>query len=151
LNWLRVCQNPDGGWGESQGSYEDPALKGMGKSTASQTAWALMVYFALEAYDCPEVERGLRYLLRCQLVDGSWRDEYWTATGFPKVFYLNYHLYASCFSLLALSVYLYRGRTQVAAAPPGRTDTRIVATEDDPESSAVPDAVGAGLLRARRV
>src|SRR5216683_2297195 len=37
--WLRMFQNPDGGWGESCDSYDDAALKGVGASTPSQTAW----------------------------------------------------------------------------------------------------------------
>ncbi len=40
--WLRMMQNPDGGWGESCDSYDDPNTKGVGPSTASQTAWAVM-------------------------------------------------------------------------------------------------------------
>ena len=37
-----MMQNPDGGWGETCGSYDDPNLQGQGASTASQTAWAIM-------------------------------------------------------------------------------------------------------------
>src|SRR5205814_7702434 len=40
--WLHAVQNPDGGWGESPASYDDPALRGCGPSTASQTAWAIL-------------------------------------------------------------------------------------------------------------
>ncbi|HYT31944.1 MAG TPA: hypothetical protein VEO37_05075, partial [Thermoanaerobaculia bacterium] len=40
-----------------------------------------------------------------QQYDGSWKDEYWTGTGFPRVFYLRYHLYATYFPLWALAVY----------------------------------------------
>jgi squalene-hopene/tetraprenyl-beta-curcumene cyclase len=103
--WLRATQNPDGGWGELQHSYEDPSAKGVGPSTPSQTAWALMALFAFQdtASDC--VRRGVDYLLRTQQYDGSWLDEHWTATGFPKVFYLRYHLYATYFPLWALSLY----------------------------------------------
>ncbi|NBR97436.1 MAG: hypothetical protein EBT48_07530, partial [Verrucomicrobia bacterium] len=36
-DWLECAQNPDGGWGESCGSYDDSRLKGRGISTASQT------------------------------------------------------------------------------------------------------------------
>jgi len=107
--WLLSRQNPDGGWGESPRSYDDPAQKGIGPSTAAQTAWALLGLFAAGAVGATDsaiaVERGIEYLLRGQRNDGSWRDEPWTATGFPRVFYLRYHLYAVYFPLMALSEY----------------------------------------------
>jgi squalene-hopene/tetraprenyl-beta-curcumene cyclase len=103
--WLISCQNPDGGWGESPLSYDDPAQKGRGESTAAQTAWALMGLFGAGVFGGRPVERGVDFLLRCQRPDGSWRDEPWTATGFPRVFYLRYHLYATYFPLMALSEY----------------------------------------------
>jgi squalene-hopene/tetraprenyl-beta-curcumene cyclase len=40
--WIRMVQNADGGWGESCNSYDDPNTRGVGVSTPSQTAWALM-------------------------------------------------------------------------------------------------------------
>ena len=113
--WIRGRQNEDGGWGESLGSYEDPAFKGSGHSTASQTAWALLGLVAAGEGDSQAVRRGVEYLLTHQYADGSWRDEYWTGTGFPKVFYLRYHLYATYFPLEALAAYrrwiVARGRT----------------------------------------
>jgi squalene-hopene/tetraprenyl-beta-curcumene cyclase len=104
-DWLRACQNGDGGWGELQHSYEDPSAGGKGPSTPSQTAWGLMAHFALGDFASESVSRGVAYLLRSQQYDGSWRDEHWTATGFPKVFYLRYHLYATYFPLWALSLH----------------------------------------------
>ena len=103
--WMMEKQNPDGGWGELQHSYDDPMLKGIGPSTPSQTAWALLALIAADKNDCDAVRRGVEYLLRNQRADGSWFDETWTATGFPKVFYLRYHLYATYFPLWALSEY----------------------------------------------
>ncbi|RMH20438.1 MAG: squalene--hopene cyclase [Acidobacteria bacterium] len=102
--WLRRVQNDDGGWGELPLSYDDPTLKGQGPSTASQTAWALMGLAAAGEADSEAVERGIAYLLAQQREDGTWQDEHWTGTGFPKVFYLRYHLYATYFPLGALSV-----------------------------------------------
>lgn len=104
-DWLRACQNPDGGWGESLASYEDPALKGRGPSTAAQTSWALLGLFATADYTSESVRRGVRYLLDHQLPDGSWLDEPWTGTGFPRVFYLRYDYYDDYFPLLALAAY----------------------------------------------
>jgi squalene-hopene/tetraprenyl-beta-curcumene cyclase len=104
-SWLRRHQNEDGGWGELPRSYDEPGRKGTGPSTPSQTAWALLGLFALGDTTSSSVHRGLEYLLRNQEYDGSWKDEYWTGTGFPRVFYLRYHLYATYFPLWALAVY----------------------------------------------
>jgi len=49
--------------------------------------------------------RGIDYLVATQRDDGSWHDATWTGTGFPRVFYLRYHLYATYFPLLALATY----------------------------------------------
>jgi squalene-hopene/tetraprenyl-beta-curcumene cyclase len=106
--WVRSVQNADGGWGESQHSYDEPSTKGQGPSTASQTAWALMTLFGSGDFDSEAVRRGVERLLSTQLPDGSWYDEAWTGTGFPRVFYLRYHLYATYFPLLALGTYAGR-------------------------------------------
>lgn len=100
--WLARHQNPDGGWGESCGTYHDPRLRGRGSSTPSQTAWALLGLMAAGAAD-EAVERGVEYLLRRQREDGSWPEEAYTGTGFPRAFYLKYELYPQYFPLLALA------------------------------------------------
>jgi squalene-hopene/tetraprenyl-beta-curcumene cyclase len=105
-DWLESCQNNDGGWGETCGTYEDPSTKGVGESTASQTAWAIMGICACGDLDRPSIQRGLRYLLRCQEPDGSWDEEQITGTGFPGVFYLKYDMYRQNFPLLALATYV---------------------------------------------
>ncbi len=101
-DWIRSRQNPDGGWGETLASYEDPELKGRGTSTPSQTAWALLGLLAA-GHRGSEIELGIAYLLERQLPDGTWTDEAWTGTGFPKVFYLKYHNYPVYFPLQALA------------------------------------------------
>jgi squalene-hopene/tetraprenyl-beta-curcumene cyclase len=103
--WLRRHQNPDGGWGESLASYDDPAHKGHGPSTAAQTAWALLGLHATGDFTSEAVRRGVGYLLDTQQEDGSWSDEHWTATGFPRVFYLRYDYYDDYFPLLALAIH----------------------------------------------
>jgi squalene-hopene/tetraprenyl-beta-curcumene cyclase len=102
--WLEARQNPDGGWGESLASYDDPALAGRGDSTPSQTAWALLGLFAAGRSDGRAVDAGLGYLLDTQRDDGTWEDPRWNGTGFPRVFYLKYHLYARYFPLWALGL-----------------------------------------------
>jgi squalene-hopene/tetraprenyl-beta-curcumene cyclase len=113
-DWIRSCQNADGGWGELPHSYDDPTTKGQGPSTPSQTAWALVALFSTGDRDSESVRRGVEYLLSHQLYDGSWKDDHWTATGFPKVFYLRYHLYATYFPLRALALYAREGTTGVS-------------------------------------
>lgn len=102
--WIRSIQNADGGWGELPDSYQDPGTKGHGPSTPSQTAWALIGLMATEDQS-DGLRLGVEYLIGNQLEDGSWKDDFWTGTGFPGVFYLRYHLYATYFPLLALAAF----------------------------------------------
>jgi len=103
--WIEQRQNDDGGWGETLASYEDETLAGRGESIPSQTAWALLGLFAAGRTEGKAVEQGIRYLIETQTADGSWEDPLWNGTGFPRVFYLKYHLYAKYFPLWALGVY----------------------------------------------
>ena len=103
--WLLNRQNPDGGWGESCQTYDDPALRGKGESTASQTAWALMGLMAAGKTRSEAVKRGITYLLDTQQKDGSWQEDAFTGTGFPRAFYLRYDLYRVYFPLMALARY----------------------------------------------
>lgn len=105
VRWLEEHQNVDGGWGETLLSYADPALAGKGESIPSQTAWALLGLLAAGEARSPAVARGIRYLVETQRPDGSWDDPRWNGTGFPRVFFLKYHLYPVYFPLWALGVY----------------------------------------------
>ncbi len=103
--WIRMVQNADGGWGERCASYDDPSLRGVGPSTASQTAWAILGLLAAGDTRSDSVAKGIRWLLQQQNPDGSWNEEEYTGTGFPRVFYLAYHMYRNYFPLLALTTY----------------------------------------------
>ncbi|HUW97610.1 MAG TPA: squalene--hopene cyclase [Acidiferrobacter sp.] len=103
--WLYSIQRPDGGWGESNDSYHNPAAGQGGRSTAFQTAWALLGLFAAGEYDSEAARRGIQFLLHHQDRASLWSDEEFTAPGFPRVFYLKYHGYEKYFPLWALACY----------------------------------------------
>jgi squalene-hopene/tetraprenyl-beta-curcumene cyclase len=105
VRWLKQHQNEDGGWGEDLRSYEDPAWAGCGPSTPSQTAWALLALIAADP-DCEAVHRGIEWLIDNQRADGGWDEQYYTGTGFPGDFYINYEMYRLVFPLSALGRYL---------------------------------------------
>ncbi|MFH1067510.1 MAG: squalene--hopene cyclase [bacterium] len=116
--WLESCQNPDGGWGETPASYDDPRLKGQGPSTASQTAWGIMGILSFGDPMRPSVQRGLNYLTATQQADGTWQEDQITGTGFPCVFYLKYDMYRTNWPLIAFSDYrrLFQRRQRLVAA-----------------------------------
>ncbi len=119
--WIKSIQKADGSFGESADSYDDPSLKGVGPSTASQTAWAAMVLQEIYGVDDLSLIRAIEWLCATQLDTqsaadplsnpdgdpaGSWCETEFTGTGFPKVFYLRYHLYRLYFPTMALGRYL---------------------------------------------
>jgi len=115
--WLKNAQNTDGGWGESVRSYDDAAYKGIGTSTASQTAWGIMGLLSAGEADSAEVARGVQYLINHQELDGTWDEQLFTGTGFPKVFYLRYHYYRHYFPLMALGMYARLKHQQFPPVP----------------------------------
>jgi squalene-hopene/tetraprenyl-beta-curcumene cyclase len=104
VDWLQSKQHGDGGWGENNNSYEH-AWDDQQPSTSYQTAWALLGLMAAGEVNSPTVQRGIQYLLRTQQADGFWHDLWFTAPGFPRVFYLRYHGYCKYFPLWALAEY----------------------------------------------
>ncbi len=114
--WLKSIQRDDGGWGESNDIYEDrhdPAIRGrFHTSLACQTAWAILALMAAGETKSEAVQRGVEYILRTQQENGLWRDEYFNAPGFPRVFYLKYHGYDKFFPLWALARYRNETRRQ---------------------------------------
>ncbi len=128
--WLEAAQQLCGGWGESCRSYDDPALRGQGEPTASQTAWAVLGLIAAGEADSDCVQRGIEYLVQTQNTDGTWDEAAFTGTGFPRVFYLKYHLYRIYFPLMALARYRNAvGRLPLPtnAANPGTLACRVPA------------------------
>ena len=104
--WLAAIQNDDGGWGEDGASYKlDYRGYEKAPSTASQTAWALLGLMAAGEAEHPAVARGVQYLTATQGDDGFWDEPRYTATGFPRVFYLRYHGYSKFFPLWAMARY----------------------------------------------
>ncbi|HEX3947377.1 MAG TPA: squalene--hopene cyclase, partial [Acidimicrobiales bacterium] len=144
--WLEDHQNPDGGWGEDLRSYRDPAHRGRGTSTASQTAWALLALLAADEGRAPgagpaagggtpsaggpgaggpsaqrgPIERGIAFLADTQQPDGTWDEPWFTGTGFPGDFYINYHLYRMVFPVSALGRYVRGHRLGDAPLTPAR-------------------------------
>jgi squalene-hopene/tetraprenyl-beta-curcumene cyclase len=106
VRWLIEHQNPDGGWGEDLRSYVEPGWKGRGASTPSQTAWALIGLLAAGERDHAATRAGVAWLVRSQDADGTWDEPWFTGTGFPWDFSLNYHLYRHVFPLSALGRYV---------------------------------------------
>ena len=102
--WLISVQNEDGGWGESCHSYVDESFAGIGRSTASQTAWAIVALQLAGYGDHRGVRAGLAYLCARQREDGTWDEPECTGTGFPRDFYINYHLYRHLFPTMALAM-----------------------------------------------
>ncbi len=109
VKWLKTSQNIDGGWGETCDSYcTPPSNRCLATSTPSQTAWALLALMAAGETASTEVLSGITYLLERQNSDGSWDEEEFTGTGFPKYFYLRYENYRNCFPLLALGRFHFK-------------------------------------------
>jgi squalene-hopene/tetraprenyl-beta-curcumene cyclase len=102
--WLRAIQNADGGWGESCASYDEQTFV-PAPSTPSQTAWAVLGLLAGGDVRSDSVHKGIEWLVEHQRPEGNWDEDLSTGTGFPRVFYLKYHLYRNSFPVLALSEY----------------------------------------------
>jgi len=106
VGWLLARQHADGGWGEAEESYWPGRPHGEAPyGTASQTAWALLALMAAGEVDTPAVARGVAYLIGTQNASGAWDEPWFTAVGFPRVFFLRYHGYCVYFPLWALARY----------------------------------------------
>jgi squalene-hopene/tetraprenyl-beta-curcumene cyclase len=106
VRWLEKRQNGDGGWGEDLRSYVDDTWRGRGASTASQTAWALLALLAAGQHESEATRRGVEWLVVNQSPDGTWDEPWFTGTGFPWDFSINYHLYRLVWPVMALGRYV---------------------------------------------
>jgi squalene-hopene/tetraprenyl-beta-curcumene cyclase len=132
--WLESVQQADGGWGETCESYDDPALKGHGAPTPSQTAWAVLGLVSAGRANGDAACRGVQYLLDHQRSDGTWVDLTYTGTGFPRVFYLRYHLYPVLFSVMAIARHQAMAtRQSTSVSHSGALASRIPAMPWSPE------------------
>lgn len=115
VQWLESVQRADGGWGETNDSYLDANLAGQfaETSTAFQTAWAVLGLMAAGEINSESVRKGINYILRNQASDHLWEEPWFTAPGFPRVFYLRYHGYSKFFPIWALA--RYRAMTKTVA------------------------------------
>jgi squalene-hopene/tetraprenyl-beta-curcumene cyclase len=104
--WLEAHQNADGGFGEDCRSYDlgeaGLAWRGRGESTPSQTAWALLALVAAGEARSGCATRAVAWLAENQRPDGGWDEDFFTGTGFPRDFLINYHLYREVWPVLAL-------------------------------------------------
>jgi squalene-hopene/tetraprenyl-beta-curcumene cyclase len=109
VGFLERCQNGDGGFGEDCRSYDlgeaGSSWRGRGESTPSQTAWALLGFVAGGAARSEAATRAAAWLCEQQRTDGDWDEDYFTGTGFPRDFLINYHLYRTVWPVLALGRY----------------------------------------------
>jgi squalene-hopene/tetraprenyl-beta-curcumene cyclase len=155
VRWLESVQNRDGGWGETCDSYKDLSLKGVGKSTASQTAWAVMGLIAAGKVHSASVEHGIDFLLSRQNENGTWDEDEFTGTGFPDVFYLRYHLYRVTFPLFALAYYrnVRSGMPVAGGTPSVREDARSTRRIRPPKGRSPDSALRSlrnGLFKTQR-
>jgi squalene-hopene/tetraprenyl-beta-curcumene cyclase len=105
VEFLLRFQQADGGWGEDGSTYWKERRGTCKESTASQTAWALLTLMNAGEGHHPAVARGITWLLERQNAEGLWDEPWFTAVGFPRVFYLRYHGYRAFFPLFALARY----------------------------------------------
>jgi squalene-hopene/tetraprenyl-beta-curcumene cyclase len=103
--WLLARQREDGGWGEGGESYGPEATARHSEySTVSQTAWAVLADGGGRG-GTPGGQTRHRLPHRQPEAGRKLGRAWYTAVGFPRVFYLRYHGYRAYFPLWALARY----------------------------------------------
>ena len=103
VDWLLSRQNADGGWGEDGATYFEDRKAECKESTPSQTSWAVLALMAVGEVDNPAVQKGIDFIMAAKNEAGKWEEPWFTAVGFPRIFYLRYHGYSSFFPIWALA------------------------------------------------
>jgi squalene-hopene/tetraprenyl-beta-curcumene cyclase len=106
LHWMMSKQNPDGGFGETTESYQNPRLAGIGVSTPSHTSWVLIALVSAGLASSSCAKRAAQYLQKEFRRNGKWIDSSVVGTGHPGLLYMNYPAYPYVFPLLAISMYV---------------------------------------------
>lgn len=106
--WVEACQNPDGGWGETILSYQDPRLAGVGESMSGVTASVLEGLLDMNWTDHESVNNGVNFLLNAQLPDGRWGRQKSTGVMMPPDQFYSNRIYTECVCLGGLSRYHYK-------------------------------------------
>ncbi len=105
VNWLRLIQNQDGGWGESCQSDSKSQFV-TNTSTAIQTAWAVDALLSVSGPTSESVKRGVQFLIKQDVITKEEQmTHYPTGIGLPGSFYNRYHSYSYIWPLLTLSHY----------------------------------------------
>lgn len=114
VDWLISQQRDDGGWGEDGATYWKERRGEAKASTPSQTAWAMLGLMAAGEVEHDSVARGAQYITNAPREGAKWDEPWYTAVGFPRVFYLRYHGYSAYFPAWALGRYakLMRGNSK---------------------------------------
>lgn len=105
VQWMLARQNPDGGWGESVDTYEDPALAGTGASSQYVTGIVVCALIAAGHARSPAIARAVQRLVDIQLKDGSWEGgPYQFVVQWPWPFY-RLQMTPTIYPLRALTAY----------------------------------------------
>ena len=143
VSWLESRQREDGGWGEDGATYWDERRAETKESTPSQTAWAVLALMAAGEVESDAVRRGIDYLLTAPRDGARWREDWFTAVGFPARVLPALPRLRGLFPALGA-----RPLPQFDARQPSPSDRWHVATQrrdplpSDPTGSQSPDAIG---------
>ena len=146
--WLERVQNADGGFGEDLRSYREPDGAAAARRPRRRPHGRCSPSTPPAERRRGRRARAIGLLVETQRHDGSWDEPYFTGTGFPGDFYLNYHLYRQVFPVMALGRIL-GGDDDAALARPRAAPRRGGRAARAARLARAPLGDGAGA-RARR-